>query len=110
MKIAIPTLNDKLCEHFGHCQNFTIVETDDNKILSETKLDPPVHQPGAYPKFLAENGVKVIIAGGMGVKAQEIFAQNNIDVCVGVAADTPKNLVEKFLNNELQTGANLCDH
>lgn len=110
MKIAIPTENGQLCSHFGHCEKFAIVETEDKKVLTEEFLTPPVHQPGVYPQFLAENGVSLIIAGGMGQKAQDLFAQNNIKVCIGVDADTPKNLAEKYLNNQLQTGQNLCDH
>lgn len=107
---AIPTVHGELTQHFGHCEKFAIVETEDNKVLKEETLTPPVHEPGAYPKFLADHGVEVIIAGGMGQKAQTLFAQNNIAVCVGVPANTPRNLVEQYLKQELVTGQNLCDH
>ena len=109
-KFAIPTENGRLCAHFGHCEKFAIVDTDNDKIIGETLLTPPVHQPGVYPQFLAQNGVNVIISGGMGMKAQELFAMNNIEVCVGVNADTPAQLVQEYLNNKLVTGQNLCDH
>ncbi len=107
---AVPTVNGKLTLHFGHCEKFAIIETQDNSIVKEEFVSPPVHQPGVYPKFLADIGVETIIAGGMGIKAQELFAQNNIEVCVGVNADSPKILVEQYFNNQLQTGQNLCDH
>jgi ATP-binding protein involved in chromosome partitioning len=107
---AIPTLNGQLTQHFGHCEKFAIVETDNNKIVKEELITPPVHQPGVYPKFLADYGVKVIIAGGMGQKAQDLFAQNNIEVHYGVNADSPSNLVKLYLEKELKTGHNLCDH
>lgn len=107
---AVPTVNGLLTEHFGHCEKFAIIEIEDNKVIGEEFLTPPVHQPGVYPKFLADHGVKVIIAGGMGSRAQQLFAQNNIEVCYGVKADTPKNLVENYLSSSLQTGQNLCDH
>jgi predicted Fe-Mo cluster-binding NifX family protein len=107
---AVPTEQGKLCAHFGHCEKFAIVETEGQKIIKEELISPPVHQPGVYPAFLAEQGVSVIISGGMGQKAQQLFAQNNIEVCIGVNSELPKNLVEQYLNNELQTGQNLCDH
>ncbi|MBC8403025.1 MAG: NifB/NifX family molybdenum-iron cluster-binding protein [Candidatus Marinimicrobia bacterium] len=107
---AVPTENGKLCAHFGHCEKFTIVETENQKIVKEELLEPPVHQPGVYPQFLAQQGVSVIISGGMGQKAQQLFIQNNIEVCMGVSADSPIKLVEQYLNNQLQTGQNLCDH
>ena len=110
MKIAIPILNGEITAHFGHCEKFAIVETKDNQLISEEMVTPPVHQPGVYPKFLADQNVEVIIAGGMGQKAQDLFAQNNIEVFMGVNAGTSKELVENYLNNQLKTGENLCDH
>ncbi len=109
-KFAVPTVNKMLTPHFGHCENFAIIETENDSIVSIQFIDPPVHQPGAYPRFLANQGVNVIISGGMGIKAQELFAQNNIEVCIGVSSATPKYLVEQYLDNQLQTGQNLCDH
>lgn len=107
---AVPTEQGKLCAHFGHCEKFAIVETEDQKIIKEDYVTPPVHEPGVYPQFLAQQGVTVIISGGMGQKAQRLFTQNNIEVCIGVNSGSPKELVEQFLNNNLQTGHNLCDH
>jgi len=110
MKFAIPTLNEQITAHFGHCEKFAIVDVEDNKVVKSEFLTPPVHQPGVYPKFLADHGVHVIIAGGMGQTAQDLFAQNNIKVYMGVQEGTPKQLVEQYLSNQLQTGNNLCDH
>lgn len=108
--IAIPSENKVLCAHFGHCQEFAIIEVEDGKIVSESWIDPPEHVPGLYPKFLAEKGVSVVIAGGMGVSAQTLFKNNNIDVYYGVKADAPKTVVEIYLAGDLQAGENLCDH
>lgn len=109
-KFAVPTQNGVLCQHFGHCEKFAIVETEENQITNQYYLEPPVHQPGSYPRFLAENQVNNIIAGGMGIKAQNLFTQNNIEVCVGVASQPPEKLVDEYLKGKLQTGQNLCDH
>jgi len=46
----------------------------------------------------------------MGQRAQQLFAQNQIEVIVGAPAETPENLVSAYLSNTLQTGDNLCDH
>jgi len=110
MKFAVPTVNDTLTEHFGHCEKFAIVETENENIISTNFVKPPVHQPGVYPGFLASQGVDVIIAGGMGTRAQDLFSENNIEVCIGVSSDSPRNLVEQFIQNKLKTGQNLCDH
>lgn len=110
MLFAVPTINEKLCAHFGHCEKFAILETNGSKVLNVNYLNPPVHQPGTYPRFLAEQGVNVIISGGMGMKAQELFQQQNIEVFLGIHTDDPEKLVEHYLNDQLEPGQNLCDH
>jgi len=107
---AVPTVDGKLCQHFGHCEKFAIVEIQDDIVVREEYINPPGHQPGVYPKFLADHGVEVIISGGMGQRAQDIFTQNSIEVCVGVNSDSPKQLVKQYLEDQLETGKNLCDH
>jgi len=109
-KFAIPTVNNLLTPHFGHCEKFAIVETENNSVVSVNYIRPPVHQPGTYPRFLASKGINIIISGGMGIKAQDLFAQNNIEICIGVPSGSPHELVEQYLRDELQTGQNLCDH
>ena len=109
-KFAIPTMGGKSCAHFGHCQSFAVVDEDDGRLGEVKFLDPPAHQPGTYPRFLADLGVGIVIAGGMGVKAQDLFRENNIEVHLGIGVEDPLLLVEQFLRNELQTGGNLCDH
>ncbi len=111
MKIAIPTANGELCMHFGHCEQFAIVEVDDNKALSGTSyLTPPPHEPGVLPRWLREQGANVIIAGGMGQRAQMLFSQNGIDVVVGAPCDTPEDIAAAYLAGTLEAGTNACDH
>jgi len=107
---AIPTEGGQLCQHFGHCEKFAVLEVENGAVVKEEMVTPPVHEPGVYPRFLAQAGVEVIIAGGMGQKAQDLFAQNNIEVFYGVNPDTPKKLVENYLASELTSGVNPCDH
>ncbi len=107
---AIPTEGGKSCAHFGHCEGFALLEVDERNITREWMLTPPVHKPGAYPKFLADEGVTIVIAGGMGAMAQNLFKQNNIEVRMGVGVEAPRELVEKFLRDELGAGENLCTH
>ena len=111
MKIAIPTAEGKLCMHFGHCEKFAIfdVNKDDKSIVSEEYLTPPPHEPGLLPRWLAEKGANCIIAGGMGMRAQNIFTENNIEVITGATGEAPAQVVNDFLNGNLKTGANTCD-
>ena len=111
MKFAIPVADGRLCMHFGHCEQFALVATDQkNDIIETTMLTPPPHEPGVLPAWLHEQGANMIIAGGMGSRAQQLFTQNGVDVVVGAPADTPEKLVEAYFNDTLETGTNACDH
>ena len=65
-RIAIPLENGILCEHFGHCEVFYIADVINGEVANETQIVPPEHEPGLYPAWVSEQGVTLIIAGGMG--------------------------------------------
>ena len=108
--IAIPTSNNCLCQHFGHCEKFAIFQAEDGKITGESYLVPPPHEPGVLPAWLASKGVNYVIAGGMGQRAISLFNQHNITVLTGAEDKPARALADEFLKNELQTGVNACDH
>ena len=112
MKIAIPTANGHLCMHFGHCEQFAVVEVDPGSqaIVGTTYLAPPPHEPGVLPRWLREQGAEVIIAAGMGQRAQGLFAQSGVKVVVGAPAEKPEDVVAAYLAGTLQVGQNVCDH
>lgn len=112
MKLAIPTADGKLCMHFGHCKQFALLDIDEaTKTVVDTKLlTPPPHEPGVLPRWLHEQGTTVIIAGGIGQRAQTLFTQNGIDVVVGAPVAEPGALAAAYLDGTLETGTNACDH
>ncbi len=112
MKIAIPIVDDQLCMHFGHCAHFALVDVDETskKIVAQKRVEPPPHEPGVLPKWLHEQGATVILAGGMGSRAQQLFQQNGIQVVVGCPTAAPADLVAAFLAGTLVAGENVCDH
>ncbi|MBN1108150.1 MAG: NifB/NifX family molybdenum-iron cluster-binding protein [Bacteroidales bacterium] len=109
-RIAIPLEDGILCSHFGHCEQFAIIDTDYNTISGEDLLTPPPHEPGLLPAWLAEKGVTDVIAGGMGQRAINLFNQQNINVFVGAPIKDPRMLADDLLKDSLQAGANYCDH
>lgn len=110
MKIAVPMANGRLASHFGHCAAFEIVSVEDKTVSGSELVDAPPHEPGRLPAWLAELGVDMVIAGGMGRRAQELFCQSGIDVVVGASSDEPTKIVQAYLDGKLTTGDNLCDH
>ena len=112
MKIAVPLAEGRLSMHFGHCAQFAIIDFDEETktVTGRNDVDAPPHEPGLLPKWLGEMGVKQIIAGGMGQRAQALFVERGINVVVGAPAQTPEELVASWAAGSLVSGANLCDH
>ncbi len=112
MRVAIPVANGRLAMHFGHCEQFALIDVDSKakSILRTEEVTAPGHEPGLLPRWLAERGVNVVIAGGMGARAQSLFAENKIKVVVGATAQTPQQLVTDYLDGTLEAGDNVCDH
>lgn len=111
MRFAVPTYDKKLCAHFGHCEAFALLDTDGGgKLGAESYVIPPPHEPGLLPPWLAQQGVDCVIAGGMGARAQQLFAQQGVTVITGAQGEYPRDVVENYLKGTLITGANTCDH
>jgi predicted Fe-Mo cluster-binding NifX family protein len=107
---AIPVSGGKLCAHFGHCDEFAILQTENGKITEQTMQTPPPHEPGVLPQWLSALGANVVIAGGMGARAQSLFTQNGIQVVTGASMASAESLVNQYLSSTLVAGDNLCDH
>ena len=104
MKIAVAQEGTVVCQHFGHCEQFAIY---DREAKQWSMVDNPGHQPGFLPGFLRGLGVDVIIAGGMGGRAQELFGDLGIEVVVGASGPVPE-VVDGFLQGQLQSSGETC--
>ena len=109
MIVAIATDNKMVAQHFGRCPEYTLFEIIDGTIGSEKVIANPGHEPGFLPAYLAKMGVNTIIAGGMGPRAQSLFAAENIESYIGISGDV-KDVVEDYLAGKLQSGPSTCDH
>ena len=107
MKIAVASMDNMVAGHFGHCSNFNIFETENGSITGLDNVPNPGHKPGFLPNFLADKGVKVIISGGMGGGAVDIFNERDVEVIMGASGDA-KEAVEKYLRGELVSTGSVC--
>lgn len=108
--IAIPVTDGVLSGHFGHCEQFYFAQVENGKIVGERFQIPPEHEPGLYPRWVKEQGGELVIAGGMGQKACNLFAQNGVEIIVGANPESPRKVVEDYLSGALQVSGNSCDH
>ncbi len=107
MKIAVASEGPMTTEHFGHCQNFNIFEAEGTTIVNETSVPNPGHKPGFLPVFLHDKGVNVIISGGMGAGAIDLFNEKDIEVIVG-ASGVAKDNAQAYLEGKLKSTGSVC--
>ena len=108
--LVVPVSGGKLASHFGHCEQFAFMETQNHKIAGTDMRTPPAHEPGVLPQWLYDQGADVVIVGGMGERAQELLREKGIEVIIGAPMDPPESLANQYLSNTLVSGANVCDH
>ncbi len=111
-RIAVPLHGGVLCAHFGHCEKFAVMDVDcaDGRIASRSDMTPPPHEPGLLPRWLAGQGVQIVVAGGMGSRARQIFEENGISVITGAPAMDPEAVARGWAAGSLELGENACDH
>jgi predicted Fe-Mo cluster-binding NifX family protein len=107
MKIAISTDGQYVSPHFGRCPEFTILEIKDGKLINKETISNPGHHPGYLPQYLSKYGVNRIVAGGMGMRAKELFKQANIDAVLGVEG-TIDQVISKIIDGSLEEGESIC--
>lgn len=112
MRYAVPVSNGVVAQHFGHCEHFALIDIDEanGTVVAKKTIPSPGHQPGFLPVWLAEQGASVVIAGGMGSRAQELFRQNRIEVVINALEGDPEEAVLSYIKGTLATGDNICDH
>ncbi|MGI6607983.1 MAG: NifB/NifX family molybdenum-iron cluster-binding protein [Erysipelotrichaceae bacterium] len=109
MKIAVAANEGKIAEHFGHCEVFMIFDIENNKIIKSETVKNPGHKPGFLPNFLADLNIKVIISGGMGMGAVNIFNERNVEVILTDISDS-KKAIEEYMKGALKSTGSVCHH
>jgi predicted Fe-Mo cluster-binding NifX family protein len=104
-------LDGQVGAHFGRCPYYTLVEASGEKVVGSRVIANPyldVHRPGVMPRFIRDLGAQVIIAGGMGPRAIDLFHGFGIDVATG-ATGTVAAVLGAHLRGE-HRGVVPCAH
>lgn len=112
MKIAVPSTHANMVDaHFGHCEFYTIFSINNKSIVHQETLASP---QGCGCKsniagVLRERGVKVMLAGNIGMGAINVLGNHGIHVIRCCQGDV-NQVVSKFLKNELVDSGETCSH
>ncbi len=115
-RIALATednqgLNGQISQHFGRCPYYLIVDVEGLEIGKTESVNNPYynsHAPGMVPQFINEQGVNVMIAGGMGPRAIDMFTGLGIEPVSGATGNVG-NVLQAYLRGEI-TGVEACQH
>lgn len=110
LKIAVPLQNGGFSAHFGGAGQFAFFEVDEvsRSIAARSFGTPPLHEHGAFPLWLKGAGVNVVLAGGMGPRAQQIFNQSGIETVLGIDGGEPEQIVRDYLSGALRATNEGC--
>ena len=109
MKIAVTYDNGNIFQHFGKTENFKVYEVEDNQVVSSEVIGSNGTGHGALAGLLSEQGVDVLICGGIGGGAQAALAEAGVELCSGAEGDVDA-AVEAYLNGTLTSAGATCDH
>ncbi|WMJ77426.1 MULTISPECIES: NifB/NifX family molybdenum-iron cluster-binding protein [unclassified Sedimentibacter] len=111
MKIALPSRQNKIDSHFGHCEYYTVytVDKDKKQILSEEIINSPAGCgcKSNIAQVLSEAGVKVMLAGNMGDGAVNVLHSAGIEVLRGCSGDV-KSVAMSWLEGKLNDSGESC--
>ena len=109
MKIAVTYDNGEVFQHFGKTESFKIYNVEDNTVVSSEIIGSNGTGHGALAGLLAEQGINVLICGGIGGGAQAALTEAGIELCAGAQGNTDQ-VVEAYLKGELESSGVNCDH
>lgn len=111
MKIALPSRNECIDDHFGHCEYFTVftVDTLNKEILESVIIDSPAGCgcKSNIAQVLSSMGVNLMLAGNMGDGAVNVLKRSNIDVIRGCSGDV-KTVALEYLNGKISDSGDSC--
>jgi predicted Fe-Mo cluster-binding NifX family protein len=104
-------LDAQVGAHFGRCPYYVLVEANGGTVAGSRVVANPyfdLHRPGVMPRFIRDLGANVIIAGGMGPRAIEMFHGFGIDVATGTTGAV-EDVLGAYLRGE-HRGVVPCAH
>jgi predicted Fe-Mo cluster-binding NifX family protein len=110
MRYAIPVSHGRLSPHFGQSTQFMLIDTSDGHVTGKETISVEAHMCGSISRLLADRGVNVVLAGGMGLSPMLAFDRDGIEVVSGVAETNPEKAVLAHLNGTLVSGKDICEN
>lgn len=110
-KVAIPTREGRVDDHFGHCAYYTIYTIEGKKIV-DTQTMPSPEGCGCKSGIAADlekMGVEVMLAGNMGDGAKNKLESHNIKVIRGCSGDI-NVVISAFLQGVVFDNGSACNH
>ena len=111
MKVAVPTRDGRVDDHFGHCDHYTIYTIENKQILAREDLPSPqgCGCKSGIAADLQRMAVEVMLAGNMGQGAKNVLEAQRIEVIRGCSGDVTE-LVAAYLAGNIRDNGESCDH
>ena len=111
-KLAIPTRDGMVDDHFGHCAYYTVISLDEqNQVMNQERLDSPegCGCKSNIASVMQEMGITLMLAGNMGMGAYNKLSAHGISVIRGCRGKV-NDVLKAYLNEKLNDSQESCDH
>lgn len=111
LKIAIPTRDDRVDDHFGHCDHYSVFSVEDNAVIASSKLESPsgCGCKSNIASVMQDMGITVMLAGNMGAGAFSKLSEHGISVIRGCSGPV-SDVLGSYLRGELRDSGGACGH
>lgn len=111
MKIAVPVKgNLQIDDHFGHCEFYNVYDINAANEIVDIQTLPSTQGCGCKSNIavvLAQNGVKIMLAGGIGGGAINVLNNSGIQVVRGCSGNA-NDAVTQFLAGKIADSGSSC--
>ncbi|MGI6535797.1 MAG: DUF134 domain-containing protein [Eggerthellaceae bacterium] len=101
MRVAVAYDDGTIFPHFGRTQTFKLYDIENGAVASTQVADTQGAGHGALVDFLKQNGVDVLVCGGIGGGAQDRLASQGIDLYGGISGSADQ-AVAAFIAGTLE--------
>ena len=109
MKIAIPSVSGRLCEHFHECGQFAFVDLDETtQTLQGIIVKNAPTDVGGLPQWLQRQGAQVVLSGSIEPQTRQSLCAAGVDVLEGAPGFRVEALVARYLMGPSDLAHHTC--
>jgi len=106
IKVAIPTIKNKLSDQFDNCSQYVIYEIENKKVMNKKQTTLDKSKIASLTNWVEEMHITDLIVHSIDKASVSYFSDTKINLFIGVAINSPENLIDEYLSGSLKSNIN----